>query len=176
MPTPISGLVKKDTRKECRMPFSTQEHLENLLRHIKLVQEAAYIMGTRLIKGDRFEFGKALIQRGFVHDSSKFQGIEWEYLHVGPDVPEDKLRQAITQHVTTNDHHPEFWGGISKMPEICVAEMCCDWMARAQEFGTSIHDWVEGKAIDKFKIKRDGKQHKSILKFIKLLTPDPFKK
>ena len=28
------------------------------------------------------------------------------------------------------------------MPEISVAEMVCDWYARAQEFGTGLRDWI----------------------------------
>ena len=92
--------------------LSFDEHLENLTRHIHLVRGGCSLLGKRLVAQGRVEFGRLLIARGFSHDTSKFFGVEWEYLHVGDDVNTDKLRAAIQQHVSTNDHHPEFWGGI----------------------------------------------------------------
>src|SRR5450755_1045681 len=97
--------------------MTPQEHIDNLVRHI-----------------------------GLVHDASKFHGIEWEYLHKTGEVPADRLQLAVEHHRRTNEHHPEYWGGIDNMPEIFVAEMVCDWYARSQEFGTDLRVWIRGQA------------------------------
>lgn len=149
--------------------LDTKEHLANLTRHIKLVQDATMILGQRLIDLGEVNFGIILIARGFVHDASKFKGIEWDYLHVGDNIPEDKKQAAIRQHVLTNDHHPEFWGGIELMPDHALAEMVCDWLARAQEFGTGLRDWVEQKAVKKWNINKEGHHYKMINKYVDLL-------
>src|SRR6185369_7717232 len=99
--------------------LTVEDHLNNLVRHIELVREACLLLGKRLISEEgRKEFGRILIGNGFVHDASKFAGIEWEYLHAGKDVPKEKLELAIRQHTLTNPHHPEYWGGFENMPEI----------------------------------------------------------
>lgn len=156
------------------MPLTTREHLDNLVRHIDLVREACLLLGKRLMDKGRVEFGKQLIARGFQHDVSKFFGIEWDYLHAGRDVPKEQLEYAIKQHTRTNDHHPEFHGGVDQMPEIAVAEMVCDWYGRSQEFGTSLRDWIKQHAIEKFKIILDSEQYKWINNFVNLLLEDHF--
>ncbi len=156
------------------MPFSPQEHLENLVRHIELVREACLLLGRRLMAQGRQEFGRILIARGFEHDVSKFSGIEWDFLHAGPDVPREQLELAVRQHVRTNSHHPEYWGGFENMPEIAVAEMVCDWYARGQEFGTGLRDWIRDHAIDRFQIDVDGERYAWVTKFVDLLLEDPF--
>jgi hypothetical protein len=70
-----------------RHMLTAEQHLDNLVRHIELVREACLLLGKRLIARDRQEFGRILIAHGFAHDASKFQGVEWEYLHAGRDVP-----------------------------------------------------------------------------------------
>lgn len=126
------------------------EHIDNLTRHIHLVRQGCSMLGKRLVQSGREEFGRILIARGFAHDQSKFHGIEWDYLHVGDQVDKIRLAEAIKQHVSTNDHHPEFWGGIENMPEVAVAEMCCDWYARSQEFGKDLREWIKKEAFKKY--------------------------
>lgn len=155
--------------------FTVEEHLDNLIRHIELVRDAGVLLGKRLMRAGEKEFGRLLIARVFVHDATKFYGAEWKYLHAGKDVPQDKLELAITQHRETNEHHPEYWGGISRMPELAVAEMVCDWYARAQEFGTGLRDWIKEHAVERFKIVKDSPQHQWITKFVDLLLEDPFR-
>jgi hypothetical protein len=154
--------------------LNTEEHLDNLIRHIELVREACILLGKRLIKSGRVEFGRLLIAKGFEHDVSKFYGIEWEYLHAGNDVDKEDLSLAVFQHIRTNQHHPEYWGNIENMPELAVAEMVCDWYARSQEFGTSFKDWVISSAVTKFSIDIDGEVYKWINKFISMLLVDSF--
>lgn len=157
--------------------YDQDEHLDNLIRHIELVRNACTLLGRRLVKQGRSEFGRLLIARGHVHDASKFYGIEWDYLHSGPDTPADELQLAIKQHVRTNSHHPEFHGGkLDQMPELDVAEMVCDWYARAQEFGTGLREWIADSAIERYSIDLEGKHHQWIHNFVDLLLQDPFSK
>lgn len=122
----------------------------------------------------RQDFGRNLIARGFVHDHSKFFGIEWDYLHVGPDVPDDKLQLAIKQHTRVNDHHAEFHGGAHNMPEIAVAEMVCDWFARSQEFATDLREWITEVAVPKYDLLRAEQQYEWINGFVDLLLENSF--
>jgi hypothetical protein len=153
--------------------MTEQEHLENLIRHIDLVRGACLLLGRRLIARGQAEFGRILIARGFLHDSSKFFGIEWEYLHAGRDVPEEALRLAIRQHTLTNPHHPEYWGGFAHMPEISVAEMVCDWFARSQEFGTDLRNWIETVAVPRFGMDRASERYRWVRQYVELLLEPP---
>jgi len=154
--------------------WSVQEHLENLVRHIELVRDACLLLGKRLIAMGRVDFGRILIANGFRHDASKFHGIEWDFLHRGKDTPKEELDLAISQHVRTNAHHPEFWGGFDNMPEIYVAELVCDWYARSMEFGTGLRDWINEEAIQRFDIDPNGKRYEWLTTFVDLLLQDPF--
>jgi hypothetical protein len=156
--------------------FTPEEHLENLIRHLELVRCACLLLGRRLMAQGRKDFGRLLIARGFAHDASKFHGIEWDYLHAGPDVPAEALRLAIAQHRRTNPHHPEFWGGLASMPEVFVAEMVCDWYARSQEFGTDLREWIEEEAVKNYQIDRESDQYQWIRQFVDLLLRDSFKR
>jgi hypothetical protein len=158
------------------MVIGIEEHLDNLVRHIELVREACLILGKRLIRQGRREFGRILIARGFEHDVSKFYGIEWDYLHAGAEVPKEELELAIRQHVRTNVHHPEYWGGVENMPEIAVAEMVCDWYARGQEFGTGLRAWITEQAIGRYQIDSQGEQYRWIKGFVDLLLENQFRR
>ncbi len=156
--------------------LSTDDHIDNLIRHIELVREACTLLGKRLIKSGRVEFGRLLIAKGFEHDVSKFYGIEYEYLHAGSDTDKEKLQLAMYQHLRTNQHHPEYWGSIENMPELAVYEMVADWYSRSQEFGTSLRDWINNTAMDKYKIVADGEVHRWINKAVDVLLENSFVK
>src|SRR5262245_23535192 len=130
--------------------MTPEQHIDDLVRHINLVRDACLLLGKRLMAEGRTDFGRLLIAHGFVHDASKFHGIEWDYLHAGQDVPADELELAIRQHTRTNPHHAEYWGGVENMPEISVAEMVCDWYARSQEFGTDLRVWIREVAVIRY--------------------------
>lgn len=156
--------------------FTIDQHLDNLIRHINLVREACILLGKKLIATGEPVLGKLVIARGFCHDVSKFYGIEWDYLHCGPDVEKSNLDMAMKHHVFANKHHPEYWGGFDRMNELAIAELACDWLARSQEFGTSLRDWIEDTAIKKFNIDVDGKNYAILNKFLGLLLEDSFVK
>jgi cation diffusion facilitator CzcD-associated flavoprotein CzcO len=154
----------------------TQKRLSVLLRHVNGVRDNCYRLGTYLIDNGEPNFGKDLIANGLVHDASKFSGIEWEYLH--SDVKknnETAFRHAALHHIHTNFHHPEFWGSIQEMPRIYLAEHTCDILARSNEFGDDVRDWIKEKAAAKYKYPINGKIHKQILEFLNILTEPAFK-
>jgi hypothetical protein len=152
------------------------EHVEDLTTHIRRVQDNAMELAKALLKKGQHEFARVLLAKASIHDASKWHGIEWEYLHLGPDVDKDGLKAAITQHQKTNDHHPEYWGGVRNMPRICIAEMVCDWLARSQEFATDLRDWIRTQAVDRYNLDDAVQQTLWIHEFINMLLPAKFAK
>jgi hypothetical protein len=102
-----------------------------------------------------------LIERAKVHDESKF-GLQEQLPYIWlteshrcrrsgepfvyPDGMEDRVRDAIKHHVTSNRHHPDFHADPNNMTDIDLIEMVCDWTAMAQEFGQeggSARGWAD---------------------------------
>lgn len=154
----------------------SQKRLSVLVRHIDGVRENCQRLGLILIQSGEIDFGKMLIANGLIHDNSKFYGIEWEYLH--GDVKEENpemFAAAAKQHIMTNQHHPEFFGSINDMPDIFLAEHCCDILARAQEFGQNVYDWIHDVAMSKYGYTKKTKVYQKINKYMGLLLEDSFK-
>lgn len=153
-----------------------EENLERIMKHKtnvlqNCIELARAIRRTEAFNGESERFARQLIQRGYEHDNSKLDGIEWEYLHRGKEFRD----LATRQHQETNDHHPEYWpGGMDEMPEICIAEMVCDWKARSNEQGTSVREFVREKAMKRFNISPRGKTYKRIKKYLDLVLEQPF--
>ena len=147
------------------------EHLESLVRHLRLVQEACLLLARKWIKEGRLHDAQMLASRGFKHDNSKFFGIEWDNLHLEEA---DHIPLAVQQHRESNDHHPEHWGGINRMPEVCLAEMVCDWYSRSQEFGSDLREWIKDEAIPKWKPTK--RTLAKITRFVNALLGKPFKR
>ena len=126
------------------------------------------VLGFRLIEAGEFELGKSLIANGFLHDSSKFNSIEWLHLTIAD--PEDELLNvAINEHSSRNLHHPEHWGGIKNMPQAYLAEMVCDWKARSSELGKDIREWIGTKAAKRWDFTKRDKVYRDIMKYVNLL-------
>lgn len=156
-----------------------QKTLEDLLRHVQGVHENCILLGRRLRDNGEAELGIKLISNGFKHDLSKFSGIEWRFLQTRPKKKRTKKDQqqikiGIDQHTSTNPHHPEYWGNIHSMPDVYVAEMVCDWKARATEFGTSLIDWIHEDALKRFSFSKDDPVYQKIKKYTELLCNKPF--
>lgn len=151
------------------------EKIQALMHHIRNVQENAVLLGTRLIKAGEADLGRNLIANGFIHDYSKFRGIEWDELWREND-DKNSLALAIKQHNSTNAHHPEYWGTIQLMPRLYIAEMICDWKARSNEFGGSLEDWIKGEACKRFNFGPSDKVYEEIMTFFGMLCDKPFKK
>lgn len=151
-----------------------QTKLDDLIRHIDHVRDNCMLLGERLIADGKADLGRLLIANGFIHDNSKFYGVEWDYLNDSNDDPE-LLKIAIHQHNNTNKHHPEYWGGIDQMPKLYIAEMICDWKARATEFGTSLKDWIDEGAAEKFNYTKDSDIYRKLIYYAQMLCDTPFK-
>lgn len=152
-----------------------RKKLESRVRHIQNVQKSARLLADRLAEKGEFDLARRLVQRSLCHDSSKFEGIEWEFL----DIPssdkknQESLRLAIHQHQQSNDHHPEFFsGGIADMSRVQIAEMVCDWKARSEEFGSSLLDWIREDACERYGFTTRTRVYQRIKFFLDLLL-DP---
>ena len=147
------------------------DKIEDVLSHIQNVQRNCYKLGLKLIKHGEVEFGRKLIANGQVHDNSKFTGFEFRHLFYDSPL----LQEAIINHSSTNEHHPECWGGIQHMPQIYLAEMVCDCAARSAEFGSDIRKWFAEVATGKYKFEMDDAVGKNITRFLDLLLSAAFK-
>jgi hypothetical protein len=167
----------KKTERLKKQAAITMVKIRSLTRHIRNVEDNCLLLGERLIENGEIDLGHHLIANGFVHDASKFFGIEWDYLSVVPEEEEKKLKlkMAVHQHRSTNKHHPESWsGGIKDMPDVHLAEFCCDSKARSEEFGTNLREWVDEVATKRWDFSKDDEVYKKIVKFIDLLCSRPF--
>lgn len=153
---------------------TVNEKIGDITRHINNVKDNCLLLGDRLINRGKKEQGRLLIANGFIHDNSKFYGVEWDYLNDNTGDPE-LLKIAVSQHTRTNPHHPEYWGGIDAMPSLYIAEMICDWKARAGERGTSLQDWIENGAAKKFDYTVDCEIYRKIVYYADILCDKPFK-
>jgi len=149
--------------------------LRELTRHIQNVQNACIRMGEALIEEGESEFGRTLIANSFIHDQSKFRGIEWEAIGCRDSENKDAIPYAILNHQKSNSHHPEYWGGIDKMPDIYLAEMVADWWARSTEMGTNFREWVTQTAPEKFGFTMKQAVGKKIKRYMNLILDEPFK-
>jgi len=152
-----------------------QKRRKALLRHKTHVQQSCELLGEQLISKDEKDLGHRLIANGWVHDNSKFHGIEWLYLY--DDVKEispEMFKLAVIQHRLGNLHHPEYWNGIANMPRLYLAEFVCDIHARASEFGTDVRDWVKSEAAKKFDFTVQSRVYKDVKYFLDLLLASPF--
>lgn len=149
------------------------EKIEAITQHVENVRTNTTLLGTRLIKNGEVDLGRQLIANGFIHDYSKFFGIEWDHLHRSNE-DKDSLSLAIAQHNRTNQHHPEHWGSIHQMPRLYIAEMVCDWKARSNEFGSSLLEWINGEAAKRYAFSQRDPVYKEIMYFFSILCDQPF--
>ena len=157
----------------------TKEKILGISRHIRNVQDNCLLLGEKLIEMGEIALGKQLIANGYVHDSSKFNGIEFDHMAPGQPTEEEeaklKLKLAIQHHQKTNLHHPEAWaGGIKDMSDVYLAEFVCDTKSRSEEFGTDFREWIVEKATQKYGFTKEDKVYKDIMRFVDLLCPKPF--
>src|SRR5574343_649719 len=131
------------------MNESLSNHIEAIISHIAHVRENTEKLGKAFLKRKETVLGLGLIKLGLIHDASKLTGIELDWLH-----PEyygmEAFELALQHHVTTNKHHPEYWGSIHNMPKLYQAEMVCDWLARSSEVGTDINSFIRDVGTKKF--------------------------
>ena len=156
----------------------TMDKIRGIARHIRSVEDNCLLLGEKLIERGEIDLGHKLIANGYIHDASKFWGVEWDHMAPGQPTVEEgakvKLKLAVQHHAKTNPHHPEYWGDIRFMPRLYLAEMACDIKARSEEFGTDLRQWVDEVATKKYMFMKDGQVYKELSEFIDLLCPTPF--
>lgn len=149
----------------------TMTKIRGIARHIRNVEDNCLLLGEKLIERGEIDLGHKLIANGYVHDASKFWGIEWEFMAPGQPTEEEgaklKLKMAVHQHRKTNPHHPEYWSnGILDMPDVYLAEMVCDLKARSEEFGTSLIDYIDNVGLKSWGVSKEHDIYKRIMDFI----------
>lgn len=157
----------------------TLAKIRALTRHIRNVCDNCILLGEKLILSGEIDLGKQLIANGFIHDASKWRGIEWDSLiSLSPESEEKiaklKLKLAIHQHQSNNGHHVEYWNDIHKMPDVFLAEFCADSKARSEEFGTDLRVWVDNTATKRWNFNKNDEVYKKIMYFVDLLCEKPF--
>jgi len=156
----------------------TMAKIRAIARHIRNVEDNCLLLGEQLILRGEIDLGHKLIANGYVHDASKFWGVEWEYMAPGQPTVEEgaklKLKLAVQHHNRVNAHHPEFWGDIHLMPRLYVAEMVADWKSRSEEFGTDLRQWIDEEATKRFHFLKEEQIYKDIMEFVELLCSSPF--
>jgi len=153
--------------------------IRSIARHIRNVEDNCLLLGESLILQGHLELGKQLIANGYIHDSSKFSGIEFEFMSSTQPTKEEesklKLKLAIHHHSLTNAHHPEFWSsGIKGMPDVYLAELAADWKARSEEFGTNLREWIDDEATKRFGFTKEDEVYKKIMTYVDILCQKPF--
>lgn len=148
----------------------TIQKVESILQHIKKVESNCAKLGKLLIEKGNNDFGIRLIAAGRMHDLSKFSEFEFKYLWPGEKYFED----ALIVHQQANNHHPECWRNIHEMPTLFIAEMVCDCVARAQEFGTDVRSWFENEATVKYGFTMEDPVGKAVTEYLNLLLTPKF--
>lgn len=158
----------------------TMEKIRGIARHIRNVEDNCLLLGEKLIERGEIDLGHKLIANGYVHDASKFWGVEWDNMAPGEITVEEgaklKLKLAVQHHNRTNPHHPEYWGGIENMPRLYLAEMVADWKSRSEEFGTDLRQWIDDVATKRFHFEKEDRIYRGITEFVELLCSTPFQR
>lgn len=147
--------------------------VELILQHIKRVESLTQKLAKYYLNKDQ-DFALKLIKQGRTHDLSKFDFFEFTYLNHEAD--KELFQQALASHREKNKHHPEYWGSIHNMPDEFIAEMVCDCLARAQEFGTNVETWFSRNATKKYGFKMKDTVGKKIKEYLAVLLDTRFKK
>lgn len=153
-----------------------QTKVDAIIRHKEYVKNACLYLSKKLIKQGRHDIGIKLVELAYIHDISKFHDIEFFYLNnTTKNTKPEMFDLAHQEHVRDNMHHPEYWSGFANMPEIYIAELACDFLARSQEFGSDVIEWINKIAVEKYEINKEGSQYKWLMFYINLLLEDSFK-
>lgn len=158
------------------------ERINTIIRHIKRVEDNCNLLAKKLIDTE-FRFAVKLIQLGRIHDASKFDQFEFQWLGNFEAVKPPEFFMALKIHHSENPHHPEHWeyhpphglSGIHKMSDVYIAEMVCDCVARGQEFGSDTRQWFKDVATAKYKFEMEDRVGLLITKYLDLLLTPIFK-
>jgi len=167
---------KEKNSKEEKLSLEEKESfwgkVDNIYRHIKNVEEAAFLLARKLKDEGEIFLSLGLLKRARMHDVSKFEGIEWNCLSGDSEL----LTTAVNHHRSINDHHPEFHEDISDMSRLQIAEMVCDLKARSQETGTDLRDYIKNTFLPRYEITTRSKFYSNINYFVNLLLDKPMER
>lgn len=170
--------MKKSDRVK-KQASEVMNKIRSIARHVRSVEDNCVLLAEKLLDQGKIDLAKKLVANGMVHDASKFSGIEFEYLSLNNPSEENnklKLKLAIHHHNSTSPHHPEFWElGIKGMPDVYLAEFCCDIKSRSEEFGTDVRTWINETATKRWNFTKDDEVYKKIMEYVDLLCPVPFR-
>jgi len=145
-----------------RFKVRTEAHIERVWKWSCKIRNNGFPMSVDISKHDSSKFEEP--------EHTPYLHIGWKsYMRrlgqdyeIEPEIQE-QMHQATFHHITTNSHHPEYWDpNISidmlnqvdrhkpaekpvnavGMPNENIAEMLADWMAVAEELGTSPIEWA----------------------------------
>lgn len=123
-------------------------------------------------------FASELIERGRIHDASKFSDPELSGFAENVDNASDivygsdehskkmnEMRVIIDIHHTNNRHHPEHWGdGVNEMTLLDILEMLADWKTASAQYKDG--DLLKSVEINCKKYKVDDQLKRIILNTI----------
>lgn len=163
------------------MRESYTEQITDLVIHKNLFMQSALKMYNYLCSQGRQVLGLKLMRRAMVHDNSKMDRIELRNLSKFGDSEGDgssmgnaektlsKQQMAlIKRHWKNNPHHPEYYKDYSKMTELDIVEMVCDWHARSVQFGNDLIEFVKTRQENRFHF--ENKQFKKIMRYCEVLV------
>ena len=174
----MDNILDELLREEDSEDEKLKHFIERTEKHIELVQRAVGKIAEANPEFREFD-STELVKNAEVHDESKlvepekdpYIELTWQHKTDGyknykkpGDIPQEDINQATLHHVTTNDHHPEFWlkdkgqANISKtdrdksdrvvdasrMTGDAVVEMVADWQAMSEELKTNTaREWFD---------------------------------
>lgn len=147
-----------------------QDHLE----HLAAFFDSAKHLAMKLFDEGEIDLGRLLLANSLNHDRSKLFGVEWEVIILGNKT--ELLKTAVEQHNHTNEHHPEYFGSIHKMDDVHIAEMVCDWRSRSSKFGTSLRDWIDQEATERYQFTKTDPVYAKIMRFVAMILDEPYKR
>jgi hypothetical protein len=162
-------------------------------KHIELVEKAA----KQIV--DMYPEFKELLTVVKNHDASKFEEPElipyielsWDKKNNPNKKPSQEVTNATLHHIKHNRHHPEYWledkeeaninqndrdksdkvVDASKMEDLYIAEMVCDWQAMSEELKTNtVREWYN--KVNGVRWSFSDKQNKLIDKLIKVFEKE----
>lgn len=149
--------------------------LNNLTRHLDHVRDNCNRLSAYFQEIGEPENAAEIVRRGYRHDHSKFSGVEWLWLNSeAREQNPAEFAAAVELHHQNNDHHPEYWGSIHYMPRPALAEFVCDILARSQEFGSDVWDWVLEVAMPRYGLTQDSPTYDQVVEFLNFMLERRF--
>lgn len=136
------------------------EFLSRTRKHIELVNKYAMKIGKHFPLHDSDKLDELFDDYALMKKKEVFVGSN---ISDNPDglteEEQERLNNATLIHITTNQHHPEYWSrqklnsfdrfnpplalDCTMMQEDALEEMCADWSAMSEEFGNTPFEWLE---------------------------------